>query len=116
MQNIQIWHNPKCSKSRAAKELLENKKIDANVVEYLKQIPTKEQIKDVLKKLRISAKELLRTSEDIYKELNLNQIDDEEILIDFMVKNPILIERPIIIKGDKAVIARPIENLSELIK
>ena len=116
MQNIQIWHNPKCSKSRAAMELLENKNIDANVVEYLKQIPTKEQIKDVLKKLRISAKELLRTSEDIYKELNLNQIDDEETLIDFMVKNPILIERPIIIKGDNAVIARPIENLSELIK
>ena len=116
MQNIQIWHNPKCSKSRAAMELLENKNIDANVVEYLKQIPTKEQIKDVLKKLRISAKELLRTGEDIYKELNLNQIDDEETLIDFMVKNPILIERPIIIKGDKAVIARPIENLSELIK
>ena len=116
MQDIEIWHNPKCSKSRAAMELLENKNIDANVVEYLKQIPTKEQIKDVLKKLRISAKELLRTSEDIYKELNLNQIDDEETLIDFMVKNPILIERPIIIKGDKAVIARPIENLSELIK
>ena len=62
------------------------------------------------------AKELLRTGEDVYKELNLNQIDDEETLIDFMVKNPILIERPIIIKGDKAVIARPIENLSELIK
>ena len=116
MQNIQIWHNPKCSKSRAAMELLENKGIDANVVKYLEQTPTKEQIKDVLKKLRISAKELLRTSEDIYKELNLNQIDDEETLIDFMVKNPILIERPIIIKGDKAVIARPIENLSELIK
>ena len=116
MQNIQIWHNPKCSKSRAAMELLENKNIDANVVEYLKQIPTKEQIKDVLKKLRISAKELLRTGEDVYKELNLNQIDDEGTLIDFMVKNPILIERPIIIKGDKAVIARPIENLSELIK
>ena len=116
MQNIQIWHNPKCSKSRAAMELLENNNIDANVVKYLEQTPTKEQIKDVLKKLRISAKELLRTSEDIYKELNLNQIDDEETLIDFMVKNPILIERPIIIKGDKAVIARPIENLSELIK
>ena len=116
MQNIQIWHNPKCSKSRAAMELLENKNIDANVVKYLEQTPTKEQIKDVLKKLRISAKELLRTSEDVYKELNLNQIDDEETLIDFMVKNPILIERPIIIKGDKAVIARPIENLSELIK
>ncbi len=116
MQNIQIWHNPKCSKSRAAMKLLENKNIDANVVKYLEQIPTKEQIKDVLKKLKISAKELLRTGEDVYKELNLNQINDEETLIDFIVKNPILIERPIIIKGDKAVIARPIENLSELIK
>ena len=116
MQNIQIWHNPKCSKSRAAMELLENKNIDANVVKYLEQNPTKEQIKDVLKKLRISAKELLRTGEDVYKELNLKDINDEETLIDFMVKNPILIERPIIIKGDKAVIARPIENLSELIK
>ena len=116
MQNIQIWHNPKCSKSRAAMELLENNNIDANVVKYLEQTPTKEQIKDVLKKLRISAKELLRTGEDVYKELNLKDINDEEILIDFMVKNPILIERPIIIKGDKAVIARPIENLSELIK
>ena len=116
MQNIQIWHNPKCSKSRAAMELLENKNIDANVVKYLEQTPTKEQLKDVLSKLKISAKELLRTGEDVYKELNLKDINDEETLIDFMVKNPILIERPIIIKGDKAVIARPIENLSELIK
>ena len=116
MQNIQIWHNPKCSKSRAAKELLENKKIDANVVEYLEQIPTKEQIKDVLKKLRISAKELLRTGEDIYKELNLKEIDDEDKLIEIMAEHPILIERPIIIKGEIAVIARPIENLEELLK
>ena len=116
MQNIQIWHNPKCSKSRAAMELLENKNIDANVVEYLKQIPTKEQIKDVLKKLRISAKELLRTGEDVYKELNLKDENDEEKLINIMVENPILIERPIIIKGDIAVIARPIENLEELLK
>ena len=116
MQDIEIWHNPKCSKSRAAMELLENNNIDANVVKYLEQTPTQEQIKDVLKKLKISAKELLRTGEDVYKELNLKQIDDEETLIDFMVENPILIERPIIIRGDNAVIARPIENLSELIK
>lgn len=116
MQDIEIWHNPKCSKSRAAMELLENKGIDANVVKYLEQTPTKEQIEDVLKKLKISAKELLRTGEDVYKELNLKDINDEETIVDFMVKNPILIERPIIIKGDNAVIARPIENLSELIK
>lgn len=116
MQNIQIWHNPKCSKSRAAIELLENKSINANVVKYLEQTPTKEQLKDVLSKLKISAKELLRTGEDVYKELNLKDIKDEETLIEIMTKNPILIERPIIIKGDKAVIARPIENLEDLLK
>ena len=116
MQDIEIWHNPKCSKSRAAMELLENNNIDANVVKYLEQIPTKEQIKDVLKKLKISAKELLRTGEDVYKELNLKDINDEETLIEIMTKNPILIERPIIIKGDNAVIARPIENLEDLLK
>jgi arsenate reductase (glutaredoxin) len=97
MQNIQIWHNPKCSKSRAAMELLQNKNINANVVKYLEQTPSKEQIKDVLKKLNIKAKELLRSGEDIYKELNLKEIDDEDKLIDFMVEHPILIERPIII-------------------
>ena len=116
MQNIQIWHNPKCSKSRAAIELLENKSINANVVKYLEQTPTKEQLKDVLSKLKISAKELLRTGEDVYKELNLKDINDEETLIEIMTKNPILIERPIIIKGDNAVIARPIENLEDLLK
>ena len=114
MQDIEIWHNPKCSKSRAAMELLENKNI--NVVKYLEQTPSKEQIKDVLKKLNIQAKELLRSGEDIYKELKLKEIDDEDKLIDFMVEHPILIERPIIIKGDIAVIARPIENLEELLK
>ena len=116
MQEIQIWHNPKCSKSRAAMELLENKNIDANVVKYLEQTPTKEELKDVLSKLKISAKELLRTGEDIYKELNLKDENDEEKIIEAMVKNPILIERPIIIKGKSAVIARPIENLEELLK
>ncbi len=116
MQDIEIWHNPKCSKSRNAMEWLETKNINANVVKYLENTPSKEQLKDVLKKLNIKASQLLRTSEDVYNELNLKHIDDEEILIDFMVKNPILIERPIIIKGDKAVIARPIENLSELIQ
>jgi len=116
MQNIQIWHNPKCSKSRSALELLQSKDINANVVEYLKTTPNKEQLKDVLLKLKISAKELLRTSEDIYKELNLKDTNDEEKLIEIMIKNPILIERPIIIKDDIAVIARPIENLNELLK
>ncbi len=116
MQNIQIWHNPRCSKSRSALELLQTKGINANVVKYLETIPTKEQLKDILSKLKISAKELLRTGEDIYKELNLKDINDEEKLIEIMVQNPILIERPIIIRDNKAVIARPIENLEDLLK
>ena len=116
MQEIQIWHNPKCSKSRAAMELLENKNIDASVVKYLEQTPTKEQLIDVLKKLNMKASQLLRTGEDIYKNLNLKDENDEEKIIEAMVQNPILIERPIIIKGKSAVIARPIENLEELLK
>ena len=116
MQEIQIWHNPRCSKSRAAMELLENKNINANVVKYLETTPSKEQLINVLKKLNMKASELLRTGEDIYKELNLKNIDDEDKLIDIMVENPILIERPIIVKGEIAVSARPIENLEELLK
>ena len=116
MQDIQIWHNPKCSKSRAAMDLLESKNINANVVKYLETTPSKEQLKNVLKKLNMKASQLLRTSEDIYKELNLKQINDEDKLIEIMIENPILIERPIIIRGENAVIARPIENLSELLK
>ena len=110
MQNIEIWHNPQCSKSRNAMELLEAKGLNTSVIKYLENVPTKEQIKAVLKKLNMKASQILRTGEDIYKELNLNQIEDENELIDIMVKNPILIERPIIIRGADAVIARPIEN------
>jgi arsenate reductase len=116
MQNIQIWHNPRCSKSRNALTLLEEKGIEADVVKYLEQTPNKEQLKDVLKMLGISAKELLRTGEEIYKELNLKEENDEEKIIDAMLSHPKLIERPIIIKNGKAVIARPIENLEELLK
>lgn len=116
MQDIQIWHNPKCSKSRNALELLETKGITAKVVKYLETTPTKEELKDVLSKLNMKAFQLLRTNEEIYKELNLKEISDEEKLIEIMVANPILIERPIIIRENSAVIARPIENLEDLLK
>ncbi|MDD4330215.1 MAG: arsenate reductase (glutaredoxin) [Aliarcobacter sp.] len=116
MQNIEIWHNPQCSKSRNAMELLEAKGLNTSVIKYLENVPTKEQIKAVLKKLNMKASQILRTGEDIYKELNLKEIDDEDKLIEIMAEHPILIERPIIIKGEIAVIARPIENLEELLK
>lgn len=116
MEDITIWHNPKCSKSRNALNLLEEKNIDATVVKYLESTPSEDEIKDVLSLLSINAKDLLRKGEEIYKELNLKDVDDEKILIKAMANNPKLIERPIIIRGNKAVIARPIENLEELLK
>ncbi len=116
MQNVKIWHNPRCSKSRNAAALLEEKGIDAEVVKYLETPPTKEELKDMLKMLAISARELMRTKEDIYKELDLKNEIDEEKLIDAMVSNPKLIERPIVIKDGKAAIGRPIENILELLE
>ncbi len=116
MEEVVIWHNPRCSKSRNALNLLEEKNIDSKVFNYLESKPTKEEITNILKLLSINAKDLLRKSEGVYTELNLKEESDEHKLINAMVENPILIERPIIIKGDEAVIARPIENMELLLK
>ena len=115
MANVTIWHNPRCSKSRNAAALLEEKGIEAEVVKYLDTPPSKEELKAVLKMLGISARELMRTKEDLYKELNLKDETDEEKLIEAMVENPKLIERPIVIKDGKAAIGRPIENIIDLL-
>ena len=115
MANVTIWHNPRCSKSRNAATLLEEKGVDAEVIKYLDTPPSKEELVDVLKMLGISARELMRTKEDIYKELNLKDENDEEKLIEAMVSNPKLIERPIVIKDGKAAIGRPIENIVALL-
>jgi len=115
MQNVKIWHNPRCSKSRAVAALLEEKGVEAEVVKYLDNPPTKEELKILLSQLGMSARELMRTKEDIYNELDLENEIDEEKLIEAMVANPKLIERPIVIKDGKAVIGRPIENVVELL-
>jgi arsenate reductase len=115
MANVTIWHNPRCSKSRNAVTLLEEKGIEADVVKYLDTPPTKEELVAVLKMLGLSARELMRTKEDIYKELNLKEEKNEDKLIEAMVENPKLIERPIVIKEGKAAIGRPIENIIDLL-
>ncbi|WP_294953866.1 arsenate reductase (glutaredoxin) [Sulfurovum sp.] len=115
MSKITIWHNPRCSKSRNAAALLEEKGIEAEVVKYLDTPPTKEEIKSVLEMLGISARELMRTKESVYKELGLKEVEDEEKLIEAMAEHPKLIERPIVIKGSKAAIGRPIEKIVELL-
>ena len=112
-----IYHNPRCSKSRQTLELLNNAKVELDIVEYLKEVPSVEVLKDTINKLGLSnIRDLMRTKETIYKELELNRNEiTEDQLLQAMVENPKLIERPIVIKGDKAVIGRPPENVNELI-
>ena len=97
-------------------EIVENSSGEFKVKKYLDENISVEDIKDVLNKLGISARELMRTKEDLYKELDIKNVSDEDKLIEIMSQNPKLIERPIIIKGSKAVIGRPIENTIELLK
>lgn len=116
MSEITILHNPRCSKSRNALQLLEEKKCDINIIQYLDKTPSKEELKNIIKLLGIKPSELLRKGEDAYKELALKDEQDEDKIVDAMIAHPKLIERPIVIKDNKAVIGRPIENVEELIK
>ncbi len=111
-----LYHNPRCSKSREALALLREQGIEPELMLYLETPPTHQQLKEVLKKLDIPARQLLRTSEEVYKTLNLSDNKlSETALIKAMVENPKLIERPIAIKDDKAVIGRPPENVLQLV-
>mgnify|MGYP000052714779 CR=1 FL=1 len=113
---VTIYHNPRCSKSRQTLELLQQNHVEPEIVLYLETPPDATTLKSLLGKLGISARNLLRTGEDAYKENNLkdrNLSDDD--LIAAMVKHPKLIQRPIVVKGDKAVLGRPPENALELI-
>lgn len=110
-----IWHNPKCSKSREALKLLEEKGDRFEVFKYLDTPPSREEITALLKKLAVSARELMRPKEDLYKELGLATVSDEEKLIDALAEYPKLIERPILIDGTRAVIGRPVEKVVEFI-
>ncbi|MCC4276005.1 arsenate reductase (glutaredoxin) [Marinomonas communis] len=110
-----IYHNPRCSKSRETLALLEQQGISPEVVLYLQTPPSNETIKTLLNQLGMaSARELMRTKEDIYKELDLKSESNEDALIEAMTANPKLIERPIVIHNDKAKIGRPPESVLEL--
>ncbi len=115
---ITIFHNPKCSKSRQTLQLLQEKELQINIVEYLKEPPSKEILLQTLSHLNMQPRELMRKNEPIYKELNLaNPALSHDELIDAMLKNPILIERPIVIVDDnKAALGRPPENILRIIE
>lgn len=113
---LKIYHNPRCSKSREAVALLEQNGLPFDTIEYLKTPPTEQELTELLKKLGIGARELLRTKETEYLELKLdNPRLTEQQLISAMVTHPKLIERPIVINGTKAAIGRPVSNISEIL-
>ena len=112
---IKIYHNPRCSKSRLGLAFLKEAGVNVEVVKYLDNTPTEEELEELIKKLGIKPIELVRKNEKIWKEnYKGKNLSDKEI-IKAMVENPKLIERPIVVNGDKAVIARPTEKIKEIL-
>ena len=114
MKKITIYHNPRCSKSREALTILQEKNCSLKIVEYLQSPLSALQIKTLLKQLQLKPIDIIRTKEKCYVELGLCKTSTDAELINAMVENPILIERPIITDGEKAVIGRPPENVLKL--
>ncbi len=112
---MKIYHNPRCTKSRQGLALLQNSGVDFEIIEYLKTPLTKDELKDLLQKLGIPALELIRKNEAIWKEQFKNKDLTEAELIDAMIEFPKLIERPIVVNGNTAVIGRPTENISTVL-
>lgn len=112
---MKIYHNPRCSKSRETLQLIKDAGAEVEIVEYLKDIPTVEDLETILMKLNLKPTEILRKGEAVYKEKfkNSNFNDDEWIKV--MIEYPKLIERPIVVKGNKAVLGRPPQNVLDLI-
>lgn len=113
MSEYTIFHNPRCSKSTATFELLTANGIEPEVFEYLVEPMQKQQLISLFKALGKSPKDVLRTKEDEYKALSINFNNDTEV-IDAIIAHPKILERPIVVKGDKAIIGRPPENVLEL--
>ncbi|WP_420388636.1 arsenate reductase (glutaredoxin) [Roseivirga sp.] len=115
MDMLKILHNPRCTKSRETLQLIEESGEMVQVVEYLKTVPSEEELADIINMLGIKPEQLLRKGEAIYKEQYKGKNLSDEEWIKAMVEHPKLIERPIVIKGKEAVIGRPPENVKKLI-
>jgi len=113
---VVIYHNPRCSKSRAALQLLQERGVEPQIIEYLKTPPSASRLKELLAMLGMSPRDLMRKGEDPYKDLGLSDAGkDDDSLVAAMVDNPILIERPIVVTGGKARLGRPPEQVLELL-
>ena len=113
---ITIYHNPRCSKSRQALQLLRDKGIEPIIVQYLKTPPDKSTLKALLVMLAMEPRELMRRKEKEYKELGLaDPAVDDEALLEAMIEHPRLIERPVVVNGDKAALGRPPEKILDVL-
>jgi arsenate reductase len=111
-----IYHNPRCSKSRASLEMLEAKGVNPTIIKYLDTPPDKNELAAILHKLGLQAEQIVRKGEALFTELGLNDktLSNEE-WIEVLVQNPQLIERPIVVSGNKAAIGRPIERVIDIL-
>ena len=114
--NIKIYQKPTCSKCRTTLGLLKERGVDFEAINYYENPLTVEELRKLVRKLGITPRDLLRKGEQVYRELKLGQreVSDDELL-ELMVENPDLIQRPIVVKGNKAVLGRPPENIEELL-
>ena len=112
---IMIYHNSRCSKSRAACELVAERGLATKIVNYLETPPDQAELRALLRKLGMNAHELVRKGESVFRELYADKTLSEEEWIEALIAHPILIERPIVVRGDKAVIGRPSEKVEQLL-
>ena len=115
MATITLYHNPRCSKSREALQLLKDRGFEPTIVEYMKDVPSERDMELLLHRLGIPAEQLLRKGEKLFKEKYKSLRLNEHEWVKVMLEHPRLIERPIVVKGHKAVIGRPIEKVEDLI-
>jgi arsenate reductase len=115
METVTMYHNPRCGKSRAALALLQERKVPLHIVEYLKTPPTRKELSTLRRKLALPAHEWVRKNEREFREAGLDANSPEDELLDAMAEHPILIERPIVVSGDRAVVGRPPERVLELL-
>jgi arsenate reductase len=111
-----IYHNPSCSKSRETLQILEHNNLTPRVIEYLDEPPTRQELKKIMQMLGISARDLLRTGEQIYQDAKLdNEALSEDEIISAICTHPILLQRPIVVSGERAIIGRPPAKVLEII-
>lgn len=112
---MKIYHNPRCSKSRAGLKFLQDKNVDVEIIDYMKNPLTEEDLTSLFKKLGKSPEEMIRKHEDLYKKEYKGKTFSDEEWIKIIVENPRLLHRPIIVKGEKAVWGQPVDDIQKLL-